>query len=61
MPQHEAGDVVGDELPKTDRASSKTFDQELSDETLIAGDCSWAKSTFFPEIVFITLPQCCQR
>jgi hypothetical protein len=61
VPQHEVGDIVGDELSKTDRASSKTFDQELSDEAPIAGDCSRAKSTFFPEIVFITSPQCCQR
>jgi hypothetical protein len=57
VPQHEVGDVVRDELPKTDRASSKTFDQEPPEEAPIAGACSWAKPAFLPEIVFIMLPQ----
>jgi hypothetical protein len=61
MPQHETGNVVRGESPNTHRALSKTFHQELSDEAPISRTCSWTKTAFLPEIVFIPLLQCCKR
>jgi hypothetical protein len=58
VPEHEAGDVIRDELPKTDRALSKTFRDELLEVAPISGDCSRTKPTLLMEIVFIPFLQC---
>jgi hypothetical protein len=57
VPEYEAGDIVRDELSKTDLASSKTFFDELLEVAPVSGDCFRRNTTFPEEILFITFPQ----